>query len=60
MTFRLFKLWKFDSHFYLALLKAIFVNVLILVAAKFNPAIYAKHKCLSGCAERNAVLSPYD
>jgi hypothetical protein len=23
---------------------------------KFNPAIFAKHKWLSGCAERNAVL----
>jgi hypothetical protein len=23
---------------------------------KFNPAVYAKRKCLSGCAERNALL----
>jgi hypothetical protein len=23
---------------------------------KINPALYAKHKCLSGCAERNVSL----
>ena len=26
-------------------------------AKKFNPAIYAKHKWLSGCAEINTLLS---
>jgi hypothetical protein len=24
---------------------------------KFNPAVYINHKWLSGCAERNALLS---